>query len=256
MRHELYQGFYGILKRFVNDDNFFIDFFLPADFLIYTDLKENPVSKGNTFTLHFDKHNKEFYIKEAWADLLPIQVYGIIKNYVFNMIAEGQKKVFNGEFSSKQEEWAKNYNLFVAENDKEVYFELVDMFKEFLWNEPIAPTDISIRGCMHRLDFGFSDVGVPIDFMCELLRVIHKNNEIFFTGIIKRYMLYEITAFSSDKVKEYFLALENEKYAFVSMLGGYICEVALTEKFYEAFKKSFYYDYDPKVARPTGCIYS
>lgn len=254
MRHELYQGFYGTLKRFVNDDNFFIDFFLPADFLIYTDKKENPVSKGNTFTLHFDKNNKVFYIKEAWADLLPIQVYGIIKNYVLNMIAQEQKKIFNGEFTPKQEEWVKNYNLFVAENDMEVYFELVDMFKEFLWNEAISPTDISIRGCMHRLAFGFLDVGVPIDFLCELLRVIHKNPSIFYNGIIEKFMWANIDTFSDDKVKDYFLALEDEKYAVINMFGGEILEVALTEKFYEAFKKSFYYDYDPKVARTTGCI--
>ncbi len=255
MRHELYQGVYATVKRFITEEDFYIRFLLPADFFIYTQNIDNPVSRCTFANLRFNKANGAFYIENIVAELMPKQIYNIIKNYVLEEIAREQKEIFNGSFEYHQSSLNNSYYLLLSnKQDLEDYCEIIDMFKPFLWDEMIEARDISKRGCMPRLAFGFPETKGIIDFLSELLNIFHKYDEIFITGKIQNYMLDELKIYANEKL-DYFSKLESEKYLVIEKKDDCnIIQIALTSKFYEAFKKSFYYDYDPRCNRPYGCI--
>ena len=257
MRHELYQGVYATVKKFVTQKDFYIRFLLPADFFVYTQKVDNPVLRCTFTNLRYNKENGAFYIEDIVAELMPKQIYSIIRNYVFEEIAKEQKQIFNGSFDTPKSKLEEDYNVELSNEDKEYYCEIIDMFKFFLWDEIIDAKDISKKGSIHRLAFGFSETEVPIHFLSELLDVLHKYDGIFLSGVIENFMLDDFKFYSHEKKLEYILKLEKEGYVVTKKISnGTIIKIALTLKFYEAFKKSFYYDYDPKVIRPCGCFFN
>lgn len=237
MRHEFYQFFYDTLKKFVKFDDFSIEF----EFL-----KENII-------LTFSKTLKLFEVSKVAISLQkPEAVYLIIKNYVEKQIAKNQKEAFCGSLEEKA-----NEIITLTDEEYETFCYLEEKFKPLLLEEPISPYDIEVRGCLHRLEFGFNDSKISSLFLYQILEVIQAYPSSFKNGRIEFWMWGNSQKEETKFVlKENILLLKKEGYLVISEedLEKGMFTVAFTEKFYEAFKKSFYYDYDPRVVRPTGCI--
>lgn len=123
-----------------------------------------------------------------------------------------------------------------------------------LCNEPIAIYDIKISGCLYRLKYGFESE--KISLLIDMLKIMQEYPEAFESGCILYFMWkHSLTNEFKDSIK----VLKSEGYILISKedIERGIYNVYLTEKFYEALKKSFYYDFDLKVVKPTlSCIYS
>lgn len=240
MRHQFYQTFYQTLKKFIHDENFVVEFKF---------LKQN-------YILGYRKGGGYFYVDKDYKALQNAQtVYPIIKLFVEEQIAKSQ----NGNISTYTKCNVENLfeDVMLDEEEKEIFVKLVNKFKEQLWNEPISPYDISQRGCYHRLGFGFEGSKVSIEFFSNILTILHMYPAAFFNRRIDFYM-WQIKEIDKDEYKVAINQLKEEGYVAINdVVDAYgWWTVKLTDKFYDAFKKSFYYDYDPAVARPTGCIYA
>lgn len=226
MRYALYQNFYKTLKRFVEDENFVIEYEI----------------LGNMYVLTFDKKEEKFCLKYQNDVILKAEdVYKIIKDYVINLIDKKQKEAFSGTF----EKIKCNKIIFFNEDDKRIFCNLVLEFKPFLWEEPISPYDIEVNHSFKRIEYGFYDLP-DLWWALEYLFIkIQKYPKSFRNGVIDYYMWMGHYVSEKEYVdalkrlqKSGYLILQEDK-----KKHNYYA-IAFTEKFYDALKRTFYYDFD------------
>lgn len=226
MRHQLYQNFYDTLKRFVEEEKFFLEYQV----------------FGERYEIAFDKKRKTFYFREG-NKLFPRteDVYKVIKSYVDQLIIQKQKEIFNGAFKINTK-----YSLkFANESDIPIFQELVKKFSKFLWEEPITPFDINMNYLYERIQYAFEDSLVQQWFITEFIGIIQHFPKVFETGIIYYYM-WGKSILNYKMYIEQITILEEEGYI-VTKVEFSRLKIVLTRKFFEILKKYFYYDYDPAI---------
>lgn len=235
MRSKYYLTFHQTLSKFVTDENFTIEFKLFTDkYILGYDLKMN------MFTINGS------YASKSNLD----SVYKIIKCYVIDELGRQQKHTFCNEL-----EKVKSVNM----NDvqKEAYYNLRKLFKPLLWQEPISVYDIERKGCIHKLRYGFRGTEVIESFLVTILETLQNNPTAFDSAIIDWWMWP--SSYTVERMRANLEIFEKEEYVIIDkkefLNDRFI--VKLTGKYYEAFKKSFYYTYDSDITQPyVGCIHA
>lgn len=223
MRKKFYNLFYGTLKRFVKEEGFAINYNFLQD----------------TYTLSFDKKQKVFCVEKNYKSIqAPETVYQLIRNYVHEQIIERQKMSFAGKLENDEYE-----DICLTTEEYKDYCELVHKFDRLLWDEPISVLDIDDR-TIEKLKYGFSGSEVSIDFLLNVIEVIkstHENIEFgnveFFIGKNSKEANWYRASLKILYKEGYIVVNERE-------LQKEYCKIHLTEKFLDALKKSFYYEFN------------
>lgn len=219
MRYKFYQEFMLVLKYFASNDDFSIQVYC----------------FNNSYSLFYDKEAKVFRFKRRYKSIPDFcDVYKMIKQYVEERIINEQKEFFE----INKEEVVPSISF--SEEQFEQYCYLVDEFKVYLIDEPFVPSDLPNTGSYYKLNYGFKDSKVSRNFLCDLLNKLKldandklNNWEIYLPLCSKNSLMNEIEEF------------EAEGYVNLVFVDNYV-KVVFTQKCLNAFKKSFFFEFDPK----------
>lgn len=222
MRKTFYRAFYETFKRFVKEEDFAIRFNFLQDI----------------YVLSYDKKQKNFYVEKNYKSVQSTElVYQLISSYVKAQISRMQKMSFEGNL-----EMVGIQEIELTGEEYKDYCELIIKYDRFLWDEPICIFDLEDR-TIEKLKYGFSDSNVSIDFLLNILEVIKSNHENVEFGNIEFCMGKKIK--EANWYRASLKILSSEGYIIINEreLQKEYCKIQLTEKFLDALKKSFYYDF-------------
>ncbi|MDO4283036.1 MAG: hypothetical protein Q4D02_05295 [Clostridia bacterium] len=216
-RRHLFLSVYYVLFCFVTNENFFIP----------------------------DNHAKLFFKNDSFSLKLSYnRLYTIIREYAQGISFDEQK--FIQELKS------------LEKSKRNSYRKLKRNLFQYLNAEDICTHDIDLFGCIYKLNHGF-DLKINDQFMIGIVDFLSTE---FDNIILKENMAIQISSFKKFTVGQmpdmgYVYTSENFKSDLIRLENaGYITRddtyFYFTEKFVEAYKKSFFYEFDDSVKHKFG----